>query len=84
MPCWVISCGFRAGSRDLRHDGVQMVIFCDPVLMNPKVHWAPVLDKPHFRPLLKQISINSKAPLFLPLCSIFLLVVTSIIRYTLN
>jgi hypothetical protein len=68
----------------LRHDGLQMAFFCAPVLMNPKVRCAPVLENHHFRLVLAQISINLKAPLFLPLCSIFLLVVTSIIRYTLN
>ncbi|MBB3234660.1 hypothetical protein FHS20_001500 [Phyllobacterium endophyticum] len=34
-----------------------MALFCDTVLMNPKVHCAPVLENHHFRLALTRISI---------------------------
>ncbi len=39
-----------------------MALFCDPVLMNPKVHCAPVLKNHHFRLALTRISTHVGLP----------------------
>jgi hypothetical protein len=47
--------GFAWVCSDSRHDGLQIALFCAPVLMNPKVHCAPVLENHHFRLVLTRI-----------------------------